>query len=219
MVKYVDLQTRSLCLQSETESVSRSVSHVWLSVTPWTITCQALAWEFSRHEYWGGQPFPSPGDLTNLGIEPVSLASPAMQADSLLSEPLGKPKELANRSRTVVGFGSFFATFYEILQERWAERRFWFASRDRREWRWSSNWVLAELTWPGRGPSPAWHLTWSQQRHHSCERDTAEQGNRDRRSWGSGSVCRREHGKWLGSNRWEAYCDSKEMMFPEKPHQ
>ena len=110
----------------------QSRSHVRLSVTSWTITCQPLAWEFSRQEYWGGQPFPSPGDLTNLGIEPVSLASPAMQADSLPSEPLGKPKELANRSRTVVGFGSLFATFYEILQERWAERRFWFPSRQER---------------------------------------------------------------------------------------
>jgi len=35
-------------------------------------------------------PFPSPGDLPNPGIEPWS---PAMQADSLPSEPLGKPKE------------------------------------------------------------------------------------------------------------------------------
>ena len=39
--------------------------------------------EFSRPEYWSG-PFPSPGDLPNPGIEP---RSPALQADSLLSEP------------------------------------------------------------------------------------------------------------------------------------
>ena len=45
--------------------------------------------EFSRPEYWSGQPFPSPGDLPNLGIEP---RSPALQVDSLPSEPLGKPK-------------------------------------------------------------------------------------------------------------------------------
>ena len=37
---------------------------------------------------WGGLPFPSPGDLPNPGIEP---GSPAFQADSLLSEPPGKP--------------------------------------------------------------------------------------------------------------------------------
>ena len=45
--------------------------------------------EFSRQEYWSGLPFPSPGDLPNPGIE---LMSPALEADSLLSEPLGKPK-------------------------------------------------------------------------------------------------------------------------------
>ena len=43
--------------------------------------------EFSRQEYWSGLPFPSPGDLPNLGIEPWS---PALQADSLPSEPPGK---------------------------------------------------------------------------------------------------------------------------------
>ena len=45
--------------------------------------------EFSRPEYWSGQPFPSPGDLANPGIEP---RSPSLQADSLLAEPQGKPK-------------------------------------------------------------------------------------------------------------------------------
>ena len=40
--------------------------------------------EFSRQEYWSGLPFPSPGDLPDPGIEP---GSPALQADSLPSEP------------------------------------------------------------------------------------------------------------------------------------
>ena len=44
---------------------------------------------FSRQEYWSGLPFPSPGDLPDPGID---LWSPASQADSLLSEPPGKPK-------------------------------------------------------------------------------------------------------------------------------
>ena len=43
---------------------------------------------FSRLEYWSEQPFPSPGDLPNPGIEP---RSPALQADSLPTEPQGKP--------------------------------------------------------------------------------------------------------------------------------
>ena len=43
---------------------------------------------FTRQEYWSGLPCPSPGDLPDLGIEP---GYPALQADSLLSEPPGKP--------------------------------------------------------------------------------------------------------------------------------
>ena len=43
---------------------------------------------FSRQEYWSGLPFPSPRDLCNLGIEPGSFA---LQANSLLAEPPGKP--------------------------------------------------------------------------------------------------------------------------------
>ena len=45
--------------------------------------------EFSRPENWSGEPLPSPGDLPNAGMEP---RSPTMQADSLPSEPQGKPK-------------------------------------------------------------------------------------------------------------------------------
>ena len=45
--------------------------------------------EFSRPEYWSEEPFPSPGDLPNPGIE---LRSPTLQADSLPAEPQGKPR-------------------------------------------------------------------------------------------------------------------------------
>ena len=39
-------------------------SRVQLFVTPWTVARQApLSVDFSRQEYWGGLPFPSPGDL------------------------------------------------------------------------------------------------------------------------------------------------------------
>ena len=52
-------------------------------VIPWTVACQGpLSTEFSRQEYWSGLPFPSSGDLPNLGIEPRSPVSPALQADS-----------------------------------------------------------------------------------------------------------------------------------------
>ena len=51
----------------------------------WTVALQAaLSMEFSRHEYWSGLPFPSPGNLPDPGIEPMS---PALQADALPSEP------------------------------------------------------------------------------------------------------------------------------------
>ena len=67
----------------------KSLSHVRLFATPWTVDYQALqSMGFSRQEYWSGLPFPSPGDLPNSGIEP---GSPALQADALLSEPPGKP--------------------------------------------------------------------------------------------------------------------------------
>ena len=46
-----------------------------------------LSMGFSRQEYWSGLPFPSLGDLSNPGIEPVS---PTLQADSLSSEQPGK---------------------------------------------------------------------------------------------------------------------------------
>ena len=58
-------------------------------VTPWTVACQTpLSIGFSRQEYYSGLPFPSPGDLSDPGIEP---RSPALQADSLPTELQGKP--------------------------------------------------------------------------------------------------------------------------------
>ena len=53
---------------------------------------------FSRQEYWRGLPFPSPGDLPDLGIEP---GSPALQADSLLSESPGNPHRLAKKKKDI----------------------------------------------------------------------------------------------------------------------
>ena len=68
-------------------SESESHCHVWLFATPWTI--QSM--EFSRPEYWSGQPFPSLGNLPNSGIKP---GSPTLQVDSLPSKPSGKPSNL-----------------------------------------------------------------------------------------------------------------------------
>ena len=73
-------------------------SHVHLFATLWTVACQApLSMGFSRQEYWSGLPCPPPGDLRDPGIKPMSPASPALQADSLLSEPPGKPLSTTKR--------------------------------------------------------------------------------------------------------------------------
>ena len=71
-------------LMNESESVSHSV----LSLRD-PMDCSppgSSAIEFSRQEWWSGEPFPFPGDLPDPGIEPRSTA---LQADSLPSEPLG----------------------------------------------------------------------------------------------------------------------------------
>ena len=62
--------------------------------TPWTVSL-----EFSRAEYWNGEPFPFPGDLSNPGIEP---RSSTLQVDSLPSEPQGKPKNPVVGSLTLL---------------------------------------------------------------------------------------------------------------------
>ena len=77
-------------MKVKNESQSHSV--VSDSATPWTIESM----EFSRPEYWSGQPFSSPGCLPNPGTK---ARSPALEADSLPAEPQGKPKN--------TGVGSF----------------------------------------------------------------------------------------------------------------
>ena len=49
------------------------LSGVQIFADPWTVAHQTpLSMDFSRQEYWSGYPFPSPGDLPNLGIKSVS---------------------------------------------------------------------------------------------------------------------------------------------------
>ena len=67
-----------------------SCSIMFNSVTPWTEAHQAsLSMGFSRHEYRSvGLPFPTTGDLPDLGIEP---ASPALAGGFFTTESPGKP--------------------------------------------------------------------------------------------------------------------------------
>ena len=70
-----------------------SFSHVLLFVTPWTEAHEdPLSMEFCRQEYWRGLPFPPPGYLPDPGIEPVSLASPALAGRFFTNVPPGKPR-------------------------------------------------------------------------------------------------------------------------------
>ena len=68
-------------------------SCVQLFVTLWTGACQApLSMEFpSKNTGVGCQSFPSPGDLPNPEIEPMSLVSPALRMYSLLLSYRGSP--------------------------------------------------------------------------------------------------------------------------------
>ena len=59
-------------------------SHVQLFAALWTLACQApMPMGFSRQEYWSVLLCPPPGNLPDPGIEPVSPAASALQADSL----------------------------------------------------------------------------------------------------------------------------------------
>ena len=70
---------------------SENCSVVSSSLQPREAQQAPLSMGFSRQEYWSGLPFPSPGDFPDPGIKP---RSPALQADSLPSEPPGKPELL-----------------------------------------------------------------------------------------------------------------------------
>ena len=65
----------------------------------WRPATQSM--EFSRPEYWSGEPIPSPGDLPNPGIEP---GSPVLQADS-------SPPELPREALYIVVLGFDFLFF------------------------------------------------------------------------------------------------------------
>ena len=80
----------SLCWEDPLEKGMVTYFSILAWRIPWTVAYQASpSVGFSRQGYWSGLPFPSPGDLPDPGIKP---RSPALRADAVLSEPLGKPK-------------------------------------------------------------------------------------------------------------------------------
>ena len=61
-------------------------------MTPWTVARQfPLSMEFSRQEYWSGLPFPTPGALSDPGIKPKSLVSPALAGGFFITKPPENP--------------------------------------------------------------------------------------------------------------------------------
>ena len=71
---------------------AQSFSPIWLFAVPWTVSHHApLFMEFSRQEYWSGLPFPMPGDLPDLGMEPMSPAFPTLAGRFFTTELSGKP--------------------------------------------------------------------------------------------------------------------------------
>ena len=79
--------------------VVQLLSHVQLFGTPLTIAHQApLSMGFPRQEDCNGLPFPSPGDLSDPGIEPTSLAFPALAGGFSTAEP---PREAPHTLRRI----------------------------------------------------------------------------------------------------------------------
>ena len=67
------------------------------SVTIWTVAHQVpLSMEFSRQKYWSGLSFSTPGDFSDPGIEPTSLASPPSAGRFFTTVPPGKPAFLVD---------------------------------------------------------------------------------------------------------------------------
>ena len=94
-----------------------SCSVVSDSATPWTVARQApLSMGNLQARIWSAVPWPPPGDLPNPGIEP---RSPALQVDSLPSEPPEKPKN------TGVGSLSLLQGIFPILESNQSLLHFW----------------------------------------------------------------------------------------------
>ena len=74
-------------------------TRVQLFATPWTVAHQApLSMGFSRQEHWSRLPYPPPGDL-NPGIEPTSLASPALAGGFFTTKATQKAPSSVGRAK------------------------------------------------------------------------------------------------------------------------
>ena len=124
---------------------AQTLSHVWLSVTPWTVAHWA-PWSmgFSRRECWSRLPLPPPGDLPDPGIEHKS---PVLAGGFFTSEPPGKPTDC---DPSIFFFKDFlmwtiFKVFIELVTVLPLFYAFWFSDH-------KACWILAP--WPMVEPVP-----------------------------------------------------------------
>jgi len=84
--------------------------------TPWSVAHQVpLSMGFPRQEYWSGLPFPSPGDLPDLGIEPTS---PALAGGFFTNEPPGKPLSAIQLRKSRLREGQLFNQGYIVSKDQ-----------------------------------------------------------------------------------------------------
>ena len=96
------------------------VTQSFLTVTPRTVACWAsLPMGFPRQEYWKGLPCPSRGDPPNPGIKQ---RSPVLQADSLPSEPPGKPNDLWLGNSKFLCHSEYCYTAYFVIGTRLGQK-------------------------------------------------------------------------------------------------
>ena len=104
-----------LSVEENLECFCAVLSHSVVSDSLWPhrlwLARPLCPWGFSRQEYWSGLPCPSPGNLPNLEIKP---RSPTLQADSLPSEPTGKPKNTGVGSLSLLQGNFWPRTWTEV---------------------------------------------------------------------------------------------------------
>ena len=101
-----------------TKYVLSCFSHVQLFAIPWAVARWApLSMGFSRQKYWSGLPWPSSGDLPDLGIKPASLMSPALAGKFFTIRPhfplktcLFHRTHVAQKDETVFSNSMFFSS-------------------------------------------------------------------------------------------------------------
>ena len=95
-------------------------SRVQLFLTSWKACQGPLSLGFSRQENWSGLPCPSPDDCPDPGREHTILASPALQAGSLFTEPPGKAWGMQiktiMRYLIIITYGSIIASDVEKVE-------------------------------------------------------------------------------------------------------